>query len=122
MGKRKNGRGATGLCILNFSGNLELLVRLRGGAVHRVLGGLLGIAERLLALALHFLDRTFAFQALGPGGLANLLLGLADGFVGRTFNLVSGRTHKISPPTKGSRRNVEPTKKFPERLACRGGV
>src|SRR3954453_4794785 len=71
----------------------ELPVRSRGSLVDRVLGGFLGVAEGLLALALDFLHGTFALQPVGTGSLADALLGLAHGFVGRAFNLVCRASH-----------------------------
>src|SRR6185295_14954123 len=61
--------------------------------VRRILDGVLGIAQRLLALALDLLDRAFALQAVGTGRLADALLGLAHGLVGRAFNLVCRASH-----------------------------
>ena len=39
----------------------------------------------------------FALQAVGTGGFADALLGLADGFVGCAFDLVCRATHGNSP-------------------------
>ena len=75
----------------------EILVRRGGRLVHGVLGGLLGVADGLLALALDFLDHAFALQAIGTGGFADALLGLADGFVGGALDLVCRCTHRNSP-------------------------
>src|ERR1700739_4778489 len=61
---------------------LELLVRCGRRAIDRILGGLLGIAQRLLAFALCLLDRAFALQAIGAGGFADALLGFTHDFVG----------------------------------------
>src|ERR1700760_2241815 len=85
--KEKTGQGPAGLSFLKLqpSGS-EFLVRLGGCAVDRILGGFLGIAQRLLAFALYLLDRAFALQAIGAGGFANALLGLADGFVGSALD------------------------------------
>ena len=92
--KKKTGRERPVFSLLKLRGLSELLVRGGGCAVDRFLGGFLGIAQRLLALALHLLDRALALQAVGTNGLANALLGLADGFVGRALDLVAGSTHE----------------------------
>jgi len=62
--------------------------------VHGILGGLLGVVDGLLALALDFLNGAFALQFVGTNGFTNALLGLADGFVGGAFDLVCGATHE----------------------------
>src|SRR5258708_30018642 len=71
----------------------EILVRSRRGLVDGVLGGFLGVADGLLALAFDFLDYAFALQPVGADGFADALLGLADGFIGCAFDLVRGGTH-----------------------------
>ena len=63
-------------------------------AIHGILRGILGIAHGLLALTLHFLDDAFALQAIGPGGFANALLGLADRLVRGALDLVSGAANE----------------------------
>src|ERR1700719_4944583 len=75
----------------------EILVRRVGRLVDGVLGGLFGIADGLLALALDFLHRAFALQLVGTDGLADALLGLADGLVGGALDLVCRCTHGNSP-------------------------
>src|SRR4051812_34185549 len=92
-GNKKDRPRRTGLSVSRDAEQSEILVRGVGGLVEGVLGGFLGIAHRLLALALHFLHRAFALQAIVVGGLANALLGLADGFVGGAFDLVCRATH-----------------------------
>src|SRR5262249_13345655 len=95
-----------------WSGRSEVLVRLRGGAVHGVLCHLLGVANRLLALALRLLHRAFAFQAIGAGGFADALLGLAHCLVGFALDLVGRATHGTLRSI--ARRGVKPliAKKF----------
>src|SRR6187399_1936178 len=75
----------------------EILVRRRGCLVHGVLGGFLGIAHGLLALALHFLDHAFALKTVRASGFADALFRLAEGLVGCTLDLVCGRTHQNTP-------------------------
>ena len=79
----------------------KILVRGGGYLVHGVLGGILGVADGLLALAFDFLDHAFTFQPIGTDGLADALLGLADGFVADAFNLVCRCTHENSPFQSG---------------------
>ena len=76
----------------------EILVRRRGRLVHGILGGFLGVADGLLALALHFLDHAFALKTVGTGGFADALLGLADRFVGGALDLVCGAPIEILLP------------------------
>src|ERR1700722_7588128 len=98
----------------------ELPVGRGGRLVHGVLCGFLGVANRLLALTLDFLNGAFALQAVGAYGFADALLGLAHRFVRVAFNLVCDATHEMSPCSIGlmknqflGRRNV------PCGLACR---
>src|SRR4051794_11987388 len=95
--KRKDRRRSTGLLTHINLNRSKLLVCSARGLVCRILDGVLGIAQRLLTLALDFLERAFALQPVGTGGLADTLLGLAHGFVGRAFNLVCRATHWNSP-------------------------
>src|SRR5512141_474613 len=75
----------------------EILVRRGSRVVDGVLGGFLGVADGLLALALDFLNHAFALQAVGTDGFADALLGLADRLIGGAFNLVCRATHWNSP-------------------------
>src|ERR1700688_2783342 len=75
----------------------EFLVRRGGGLVDGVLGGFLGVAHGLLALALDFLNGAFALHLVGTDGFADALLGLADGLVGGALDLVCCCTHGNSP-------------------------
>src|ERR1700712_3954379 len=75
------------------SARSEILVGRGGRLVDGFLGGFLGVAHGLLALAFDFLDHAFALQALRTSGFADTLLGLADRFVGDAFNLVYRATH-----------------------------
>ena len=86
-GTRKRPAQRTGLFHSTNERRSKILVRRVGCLVDRVLGRILGITHRLLALALHFLDGAFALQAIGAGGFADALLGLADGFVGGALDL-----------------------------------
>src|SRR4030088_525959 len=72
---------------------LQLLVGQRCGLVDGTLGRLLGITDRLLAVALCFLYGAFALQAIRADGFADVLLGLADSFVGGAFDFVCRTTH-----------------------------
>src|ERR1700761_6200907 len=63
----------------------EVLVGGVGRTIDGILGCFLGVAQRLLALALHLLDSTFALQAIGADGFADALLGLAHSLIGRTL-------------------------------------
>jgi hypothetical protein len=65
--------------------------------VDSVLGCLLGIAKRFLALALYFLDCAFALQPVRSDSFADALVGFADGLVCGSFDLVGGRTHSRTP-------------------------
>jgi hypothetical protein len=119
--QKKRPAARAGLFSFKSRNSSGLVVRPSGGAIHRVLRHVLGIAESLLTLALHFLDRAFAFEALGVGGFADLLLGLAHGFVGGTLDLVSGRTHETSPPVGVADTTCGTAKSSSMRLVCAGG-
>src|SRR3982074_3667370 len=92
--KQKDRPNGTGLCISKIDQRRsKLLVRGGGRLVDGVLGGFLGVADGLLALAFDFLNHAFALQPVGTDGFADALLGLSDGFVGGAFNLVCRATH-----------------------------
>jgi hypothetical protein len=86
--ERKTGQSGRFFALRNRSTLSEIPVRCSSCFVHGVLGGLFGVADGLLALALDFLHRAFALELVGADGFADALLGLADGFVGGAFNLV----------------------------------
>src|ERR1700723_4017567 len=87
--KEKTGQsGRFFFAIQNRSILSEIFIRCGSRFVHGFLGGLFGVADGLLALALDFLHRAFALELVGADGFADALLGLADGFVGGAFNLV----------------------------------
>src|SRR4051794_38610419 len=92
-GKQKDRPRGTGLSTSTDSRRSETLVRGRSRLVDGVLGRFLGVADGLLALALHLLDHAFAFKTVGACRLTNALLGLADSLVAGALDLVSGCTH-----------------------------
>src|SRR6202012_2078241 len=92
----------------------EVLVGRGGRLGHGVLGGLLGITHGLLTLALGLLDHAFALQAIGSGGFANALLGLAHCLVGRSLDLVCGRAHRGLLCVELCQVNAGDTKRFVE--------
>src|ERR1700724_3258850 len=94
ISKRERPAQGTGLRLQIDQRRSEFLVCRGGGLVDGVLGGFLGVAHGLLALAFDFLNGAFALHLVGADGFADALLGLAHGLVGRAFDLVCGATHK----------------------------
>jgi hypothetical protein len=64
-----------------------------GGLVDGFLRCILGMAYGFLAAPLRLLNGAFAFHPVGTCRFADALFRLADGFIGRTFDLVGCASH-----------------------------
>src|ERR1700761_1039327 len=105
---------------IDISQESEIAIGRRSRLVHGILGGFLGVAYRLLTLALHFLNGAFALQTVVASGFADALLGLAHRLVGGAFNLVCDATHEISPCSGVAGTSFEAAKRS-LKPACRLG-
>src|SRR3984893_11011641 len=97
ISKRERPAQGTGLRLQIDQRRSEFLVCRGGGLVDGVLGGFLGVAHGLLALAFDFLNGAFALHLVGADGFADALLGLAAGFVGGTLDMSWRSAHGTSP-------------------------